>query len=152
MIKVAHQCFFKAAEATRQYFTNPRLTEVGLRRVSDDAVGFLGNISYMGGRLNPRRVPVKTDTRLRRSGSQTRRNDGVWRFIQKWRPSTILLTSLLLSSCIASQPPYTLNPHPSSPDTMSDSGNELEATGSKQAAKSTVDPIKSFLSGGFGGM
>lgn len=35
---------------------------------------------------------------------------------------------------------------------MSDGSNELEATATKQAAKSTVDPIKSFLSGGFGGM
>ncbi|ORX35077.1 putative carnitine/acyl carnitine carrier [Kockovaella imperatae] len=34
---------------------------------------------------------------------------------------------------------------------MSDESAELEAT-SKQAAKQTVDPIKSFLSGGFGGI
>lgn len=33
---------------------------------------------------------------------------------------------------------------------MSDEASELEAT--KVNAKQTVDPIKSFLSGGFGGM
>lgn len=37
---------------------------------------------------------------------------------------------------------------------MSDSASELEldSAGSSSAAKSTVDPIKSFLSGGFGGV
>ena len=34
---------------------------------------------------------------------------------------------------------------------MSDDPSELEAT-SKQTGKQTVDPIKSFLSGGFGGI
>lgn len=33
---------------------------------------------------------------------------------------------------------------------MSDEGADLEAT--KQEARQTVDPVKSFLSGGFGGM
>jgi solute carrier family 25 carnitine/acylcarnitine transporter 20/29 len=33
---------------------------------------------------------------------------------------------------------------------MSDSGSELE--GVREESKSTVDPVKSFLSGGFGGI
>jgi solute carrier family 25 carnitine/acylcarnitine transporter 20/29 len=35
---------------------------------------------------------------------------------------------------------------------MSDESSELEAVAKSVSAKQTVDPIKSFLSGGFGGI
>lgn len=44
-----------------------------------------------------------------------------------------------------------LIPAPIHPDNMSDEASDLSAA-SKKNAKQTVDPIKSFLSGGFGGM
>jgi solute carrier family 25 carnitine/acylcarnitine transporter 20/29 len=35
---------------------------------------------------------------------------------------------------------------------MSDEGSEWEAVSKSNAGKQTVDPVKSFLSGGFGGI